>query len=68
MSPGYSKLNEESEPTVYLCPNNFLAAQTAAQAQQFGLKCVLAEPELPSEFLDSKAIQKPSSESSSKDA
>lgn len=51
-----SKLNERVGPAVYLCPNNFLVAQTAAQAKQFGLKCVLADPELPSEFLDGKAI------------
>lgn len=51
-----SKLNEGKGPAVYLCPNNFLVSQTATQAQQFGIKCVLAEPDLPSEFLDSKAI------------
>ncbi len=51
-----SKLNEGIAPAVYLCPNNFLVAQTATQAKQFGLKCVLADPELPSEFLDGKAI------------
>ena len=51
-----SKLNEGVGPAVYLCPNNFLVQQTAAQAAQFGLKCVLADPELPAEFLDGKAI------------
>lgn len=51
-----SKLNEGIAPAVYLCPNNFLVAQTTSQAKQFGLKCVLADPELPSEFLDGKAI------------
>ncbi len=51
-----SKLNEQKGPAVYLCPNNFLVAQTASQAQQFGLECVQADPDLPSEFLDGKAI------------
>jgi replicative superfamily II helicase len=51
-----SKLNEGIAPAVYLCPNNFLVAQTAAQAKQFGLKCVQPDPELPTQFLDGKAI------------
>jgi replicative superfamily II helicase len=51
-----SKLNEGAGPTVYLCPNNFLVDQTVAQARQFGLHCVKAEPDLPAEFLDSGAI------------
>ncbi len=51
-----SKLNEGVGPAVYLCPNNFLVTQTATQASQFGIKTVLAEPELPAEFLDGKAI------------
>lgn len=51
-----SKLNEGIAPAIYLCPNNFLVAQTAAQAKQFGLKCVLADPELPAAFLDGTAI------------
>jgi len=51
-----SKLNEGVAPAVYLCPNNFLVEQTATQAKQFGLKCVIPDPELPAEFLDGKAI------------
>ena len=51
-----SKLNEDVAPAVYLCPNNFLVAQTATQAKQFGLNFVLADPDLPAEFLDGKAI------------
>jgi replicative superfamily II helicase len=51
-----SKLNQGIAPAVYLCPNNFLVQQTATQAGQFGLKCVLADPELPAAFLDGKAI------------
>ena len=51
-----SKLNEGVMPAVYLCPNNFLVQQTATQAAQFGLKTVLADPDLPVDFLDGKAI------------
>jgi replicative superfamily II helicase len=51
-----SKLNEGVAPAVYLCPNNFLVQQTATQAAQFGIKCILADPDLPAEFLDGKAI------------
>ncbi len=51
-----SKLNEGAGPAVYLCPNNFLVEQTAAQATQFGIKTVLADPDLPAEFLDGKTI------------
>jgi replicative superfamily II helicase len=51
-----SKLNEGAGPAVYLCPNNFLVDQTVAQARQFGLHCVKADPDLPAEFLDSSAI------------
>lgn len=51
-----SKLNEGAGPAVYLCPNNFLVDQTEAQARQFGLHCVKADPDLPAEFLDSGAI------------
>src|SRR5579864_9451130 len=51
-----SKLNEKVGPAVYLCPNNFLVQQTASQATQFGLKHVLADPDLPAPFLDGKSI------------
>lgn len=51
-----SKLNEGIAPAVYLCPNNLLVQQTIAQAKQFGLQCVTADPELPSEFLNGDAI------------
>ena len=51
-----SKLNEGNGPALYLCPNNFLVQQTALQASQFGLHCVMADPDLPGEFLDGQAI------------
>lgn len=51
-----SKLHEGKAPALYLCPNNFLVEQTRIQAKQFGIYCVVAEPELPSEFLDGTAI------------
>jgi replicative superfamily II helicase len=54
-----AKLNEGVGPALYLCPNNFLIAQTCDQAKQFGLKVVTPDDfdgELPAEFLESKAI------------
>jgi replicative superfamily II helicase len=51
-----SKLNEGLGPAVYLCPNNFLVDQTVEQAAEFGITCVVADPELPSEFVDAEAI------------
>ena len=51
-----SKLNEGLGPAVYLCPNNFLVDQTVTQGEQFGLECVTADPELPSQFLEGQAI------------
>ena len=51
-----SKMNEKEGTAVYLCPNNFLVKQTYIQAEQFGVKCVLADDELPTSFLDGKTI------------
>ncbi len=51
-----SKLSETGEPTVYLCPNNFLIQQTCEQARQFGIHVCTTDGELPFEFLDGKAI------------
>jgi len=51
-----SKLNEEKGPALYLCANNFLVNQTCAQAKQFGVNVVMAEPDLPHEFTNSQQI------------
>lgn len=51
-----SRLNEGVGPVIYLCPNNFLASQTASQAKQFGIPCVMPEDDLPVEFFDRRAI------------
>ncbi len=51
-----SKMYENGKPAVYLCPNKFLVNQTVSQAAQFGVNCVAADPDLPAEFLDGKAI------------
>jgi replicative superfamily II helicase len=51
-----SRLNQGDGPAVYLCPDNFLIAQTCEQAKQFGIKTCVANPELPDEFLNSKCI------------
>ncbi|MGH7146468.1 MAG: DEAD/DEAH box helicase family protein [Nitrospiraceae bacterium] len=51
-----SKLNQGESPALYLCPNNFLVAQTYNEANQFGVHCVTTNDDLPDEFLDGKAI------------
>ena len=53
-----SKLNEGIGPAVYLCPDRYLAAQTASQAQQFGImvKTASDEADLPREFVNSECI------------
>ncbi len=52
-----SKLNELADPAIYLCPNNFLIAQTCYQAKQFGIRyCTVTDGALPDEFLNGKAL------------
>lgn len=51
-----SRLNDGKGPAVYLCPDNFLITQTCDQAKQFGIKTCIAEPDLPEDFHNSKAI------------
>ena len=51
-----SKLNEGKGPALYLCPNNFLIAQTCEQATQFGITFSTSDGELPESFSNSKSI------------
>lgn len=51
-----SRLNASSGPAVYLCPDNFLIAQTCDQAKQFGIRTCIADPELPDAFLNGETI------------
>lgn len=51
-----SRLNDGHGPAVYLCPDNFLITQTCEQAKQFGIKTCAADPDLPEDFHNSKAI------------
>ncbi|MFL5663386.1 MAG: DEAD/DEAH box helicase [Ktedonobacteraceae bacterium] len=51
-----SCLNRGQGPALYLCPDNFLVKQTCEQARQFGIATCVANPELPTDFLDSKTI------------
>lgn len=51
-----SKLNEGLGPALYLCPNHFLVNQTCEQARQFGVRCVTADPDLPDDFTEGRAI------------
>ena len=51
-----SRLNSENGPAVYLCPNNFLVAQTCDQAKQFGVPFCTADGDLPIDFYESRSI------------
>ena len=51
-----ARLNESKGPALYLCPDNFLIAQTCEQAKQFGIATCTAEPELPDDFLNGDRI------------
>lgn len=51
-----SRLNDGKGPALYLCPDNFLITQTCDQAKQFGIKTCIADPDLPEEFHNGKAI------------
>jgi replicative superfamily II helicase len=51
-----SRLNDGKGPVMYLCPDNYLIAQTCEQARQFGIRTCTAKDELPEEFLNSDSI------------
>ncbi|MVF24613.1 DEAD/DEAH box helicase [Methylocaldum sp. BRCS4] len=51
-----ARLNESKGPALYLCPDNFLIAQTCEQAKQFGISTCLADPDIPQAFLDGEKI------------
>ena len=51
-----SRLNGKHGPVVYLCPDNYLIAQTCDQAKQFGITTCIADPELPNEFTNGDTI------------
>jgi len=54
-----SSINEGRGPAVYICPNNYLVAQTVEQARSFGIKTVTFEEgstKPPKSFLNSEAV------------
>lgn len=51
-----SRLNAGNGTSVYLCPDNYLIAQTCEQAKQFGIATCTAEPDLPDDFLNGNKI------------
>ena len=51
-----ARLNAGKGPALYLCPDNFLIAQTCEQAEQFGIATCAADPELPDEFMHGEKI------------
>ena len=48
-----SRLYGGHGPAVYLCPDQYLIAQTCEQARQFGIRTCTADDDLPAEFLNS---------------
>jgi replicative superfamily II helicase len=51
-----ARLNDGKGPSLYLCPDNFLIAQTCEQARQFGISTCTTEPDLPQSFLNGEKI------------
>ena len=51
-----SRLNENREPVVYLCPDNFLVDQVCDQAKQFGIATCTVDSELPDDFFDGTGV------------
>jgi replicative superfamily II helicase len=51
-----SKLNQNGEPAIYLCPNKFLVNQTCQQAKQFGVAHCTFRGDIPQEFLNGQQM------------
>ncbi|MBU6134019.1 DEAD/DEAH box helicase family protein [Clostridium tertium] len=51
-----SYLNENKEPVIYLCPDNYLLKQTCKQADIFGISYCTIDDYIPEEFIDGKKI------------
>lgn len=51
-----SRLNAGKGPALYLCPDNYLIAQTCDQAKQFGIATCTVDPDLPDEFINGDKI------------
>ncbi|UNC92142.1 DEAD/DEAH box helicase [Candidatus Contubernalis alkaliaceticus] len=51
-----SRINQETGPAIYLCPDNYLVEQTCKQAESFGINYTVIDKELPDDFIDGKAI------------
>lgn len=51
-----SRLNAGKGPALYLCPDNYLIAQTCDQAKQFGIATCVADPDLPDDFMNGNKI------------
>ena len=51
-----ARLNAGKGPALYLCPDNYLIAQTCDQAKQFGIATCTADWDLPDEFINGDKI------------
>jgi len=55
-----SKINIESKPCMFVCPNKYLVEQVCLEAKKFGIPyCVIqSDNQIPNEFLEGKKILK----------
>ncbi|MBN2747626.1 MAG: DEAD/DEAH box helicase family protein [Bacteroidales bacterium] len=53
-----SKINSENSPSLYICPNKYLAQQVMLEAKKFGIPyCIIdIDNTLPDDFIDGKKI------------
>lgn len=51
-----SILNETAEPVVFLCPNNYLVAQTLRKAAEYSIPAVPYEKTFPDDFVNGKSV------------
>lgn len=51
-----SRINQNTGPAIYLCPDNYLIEQTCQQAESFGISYTTSEGDLPDDFIDGKSI------------
>ena len=51
-----ARMNDNKGPSLYLCPDNFLIAQTCEQAKQFGISTCTTDSGLPEAFSNAEKI------------
>lgn len=51
-----SRLNQNTGPAIYLCPDKYLVEQTCKQAESFGISFTVMDKDIPDDFIDGKTI------------